>query len=62
MANIFGFSINFIDNELRNLFFQGRLNNKIDKVSGIIEFSHNKQNIDLYQTPIRKSDILINNM
>ena len=59
MANVFGVSTNFIDSELSNFISQGRLNAKIDKVSGIIECSHNEQNIDLYQTTIRESDILI---
>ena len=59
MANVFGVSTNFIDNELSNFISQGRLNAKIDKVSGIIECSHNEQNVDLYQTTIRESDILI---
>ena len=59
MANVFGVSTSFIDNELSNFISQGRINAKIDKVSGIIECSHNEQNVDLYQTTIRESDILI---
>ena len=59
MAKVFGVSTNFIDNELSNFISLGRINAKIDKVSGIIECSHNEQNIDLYQTTIRESDILI---
>ena len=59
MAKVFGVSTVFIDNELSNYISQGRINAKIDKVSGIIECSHNEQNIDLYQTTIRESDILI---
>ena len=59
MANVFGVSTNFIDNELSNFISQGRINAKIDKVSGIIECNHNEQNVDLYQTTIRESDILI---
>ena len=59
MANAFGVSVGFIDNELSNFISQGRLNAKIDKVSGIIECSHNEQNVDLYQDTIRESDILI---
>ena len=59
MANVFGVSTNFIDKELSNFISQGRINAKIDKVSGIIECSHNEQNVDLYQTTIRESDILI---
>ena len=59
MANAFGVSTNFIDNELSNFISQGRINAKIDKVSGIIECSHHEQNVDLYQNTIRESDILI---
>ena len=59
MANVFGVSTNFIDRELSNFISQGRINAKIDKVSGIIECSQNEQNIDLYQETIRDSDILI---
>ena len=59
MAKVFGVSTNFIDSELSNFISQGRINAKIDKVSGIIECSHNEQNVDLYQTTIRESDILI---
>ena len=59
MANVFGVSTSFIDNELSNFISQGRINAKIDKVSGIIECSHSEQNVDLYQTTIRQSDILI---
>ena len=59
MATVFGVSTNFIDRELSNFISQGRINAKIDKVSGIIECNHNEQNIDLYQATIRDSDILI---
>jgi 26S proteasome regulatory subunit N7 len=59
MAAVFGVSTNFIDRELSNFISQGRINAKIDKVSGIIETNHNEQNVDLYQAAIRDSDILI---
>ena len=59
MAKVFGVSTNFIDRELSNFISQGRINAKIDKVSGIIECNHNEQNVDLYQATIRDSDILI---
>ena len=59
MASVFGVSTNFIDRELSNFISQGRINAKLDKVSGIIECNHNEQNIDLYQATIRDSDILI---
>ena len=59
MAKVFGVSTNFIDRELSNFISQGRINAKIDKVSGIIECNHKEQNVDLYQATIRDSDILI---
>ena len=59
MASVFGVSTNFIDRELSNFISQGRINAKIDKVSGIIECNHKEQNVDLYQATIRDSDILI---
>ena len=59
MATMFGVSTNFIDRELSNFISQGRINAKIDKVSGIIECNHKEQSVDLYQATIRDSDILI---
>ena len=59
MAKVFGVSTNFIDRELSNFISQGRINAKIDKVSGIIDCNHNEENVDLYQATIRDSDILI---
>ena len=59
MAKVFGVSTNFIDRELSNFISQGRINAKIDKVSGIIECNHNEQNVDLFQATIKDSDILI---
>ena len=59
MAKVFGVSTSFIARELSNFISQGRINAKIDKVSGIIECNHNEENVDLYQATIRDSDILI---
>ena len=36
MANVFGVSQKFIDDELSNFISQGRISAKIDKVSGVI--------------------------
>lgn len=60
MANVFGVSPKFIDNELSNFIAQGRINAKIDKVSGIIECSQEEQSVDLYRSIIHKSDLLVN--
>ena len=40
MASAFGVSIDFLDTELSNFIYVGKLNCKIDKVSGIIESNH----------------------
>jgi 26S proteasome regulatory subunit N7 len=37
MANAFGVSSDFIDADLSNFIYVGKLNCKIDKVSGVIE-------------------------
>lgn len=60
MASVFGVSVQFIDNELSNFISQGRISAKIDKVAGIIECNQGDQSVDLYQTTIRDSDILLN--
>ena len=60
MANVFGVSQKFIDDELSNFISQGRNSAKIDKVSGVIECSQDEPTVDLYHNIIRDSDILIN--
>ena len=60
MANVFGVSQKFIDDELSNFISQGRISAKIDKVSGVIECSQDEPTVDLYHNIIRDSDILIN--
>ena len=57
MANVFGVSQKFIDDELSNFISQGRISAKIDKVSGV---SQDEPTVDLYHNIIRDSDILIN--
>ena len=60
MAAVFGVRVEFIDQELSNFISQGKLSAKIDKVSGIIECSQSDLTIDLYQSTLRDSDILLN--
>ena len=60
MAKVFGVSQKFIDSELSNYISQGRLSAKIDKVSGIIECSQDEPTVDLYNSIIHDSDLLLN--
>ena len=59
MAKVFGVSQKFIDSELSNYISQGRLSAKIDKVSGIIECSQDEPTVDLYNSIIHDSDLLL---
>jgi 26S proteasome regulatory subunit N7 len=49
-----------IISELSNFIAQGRISAKIDKVSGIIECVQDEPTVELYQTTIRDSDLLLN--
>ena len=60
MAKVFGVSIKFIDDELSTFISQGRLNAKIDKVSGIIQSTFDEPTVDRYNDLIQESDILMN--
>lgn len=60
MAKVFGVSTKFIDDELSNFISQGRLNAKIDKVSGIIQSTFDEPTVDRYNTVLRESDVLMN--
>lgn len=60
MASSFGVSGDFIDRELSNFIYNGRLNCKIDKVSGVIESNRPNKKAELFQTTIREGDALLN--
>ena len=60
MAFSFGVSEFFIDKELSNFISNGRINAKIDKVSGIIECVQEEPIVTLYHKSIRESDVLLN--
>lgn len=60
MATAFGLSPEFIDKELSNFIYNGKLNCKIDKVSGVIESNRANRRAELYQNSIRKGDALLN--
>lgn len=60
MANAFGVSSDFIDRELSNFIYNGKLNCKIDKVSGVIESNRPNRKAELFQQTIHKGDALLN--
>lgn len=59
MANAFGVSIEFIDKELSNFIYNGRLNCKIDKVAGVIESNRPNKKVELFQKTIQQGDALL---
>jgi len=60
MATAFGVSPDFMDKELSGFISSGRLNCKIDKVSGIIETNRPDAKNALYQKTIKQGDLLLN--
>jgi len=60
MATAFGVSNDFIDKELSTFIYNGKLNCKIDKVSGVIESNRPNKKAEMYQNTIRKGDALLN--
>ncbi|KAJ8047080.1 26S proteasome non-ATPase regulatory subunit 6 [Holothuria leucospilota] len=60
MADAFGVSIDFIDQELSRFIAAGRLHCKIDKVGGIVETNRPDSKNWQYQATIKQGDILLN--
>ncbi|CAG8500168.1 1435_t:CDS:2 [Cetraspora pellucida] len=60
MANAFGVSEDFIDNDLSKFIAAGRLNCVIDKVNGIVETNRPDAKNAQYQQTIKQGDILLN--
>lgn len=60
MANAFGVTKDFIDQELSRFIAAGRLHCKIDKVGGIVETNRPDSKNWQYQTCIKQGDILLN--
>jgi len=48
MASAFGVSCEFIDTELSTFIYNGKLNCKIDKVSGVIESNRPNRKVELF--------------
>ncbi len=60
MASAFGVSSEFLDIELSNFIYIGKLNCKIDKVSGVIESNRSNSKVMLFNDTIKKGDALLN--
>lgn len=60
MAAAFGVGSEFIDKELSTFIYNGKLNCKIDKVSGIIVSNQANKRAELFATSLRKGDALLN--
>jgi 26S proteasome regulatory subunit N7 len=60
MANAFGVSGDFIDKELSTFIYYGKLNCKIDKVSGVIESNRPNRKAELFQNTVQRGDALLN--
>ncbi|XP_014782448.1 26S proteasome non-ATPase regulatory subunit 6 isoform X1 [Octopus bimaculoides] len=60
MAETFGVTVEFIDQELSRFIAAGRLHCKIDKVGGIVETNRPDSKNWQYQATIRQGDILLN--
>ena len=60
MANAFGLSPDFIDKELSTYIYNGRLNCKIDKASGVIESNRPNRKAELFQNTVKIGDALLN--
>ena len=60
MASAFGVSSDFIDRELSTFIYNGKLNCKIDKVSGVIESNRPNRKAELFDNTIKNGDALLN--
>ncbi|KAL5015398.1 hypothetical protein ScPMuIL_009668 [Solemya velum] len=60
MADAFGVTVDFIDQELARFIAAGRLHCKIDKVGGIVETNRPDSKNWQYQATIKQGDILLN--
>lgn len=60
MAEAFGITKEFLDVELSNFIYNGKLNCKIDKVSGIIESNRPNRKAELFNNTVVKGDLILN--
>jgi len=60
MAQAFGVSVDFLDKELSTFIFLGKINCKIDKVSGVIESNRANKKASKFQACVKQGDHLLN--
>mmetsp|Transcript_31750 Transcript_31750/g.31027 ORF Transcript_31750/g.31027 Transcript_31750/m.31027 type:complete len:288 (-) Transcript_31750:29-892(-) len=60
MAKSFGVTPDFIDKELSNFIYIGRINCKIDKVNGVIESNRPNKKAALFNQTVKQGDHLLN--
>ncbi len=60
MARTFGVTTEFLDRELSRFIFSGRINAKIDKVSGVVQTQRADPKTALFTETIREGDALLN--
>ena len=60
MAEAFGVQNDFLDTELSNFIYSGKLNCKIDKVSGVIESNRPNHKVELFNQTVKQGDALLN--
>ena len=60
MARAFGVSVDFIDKELSNFIYIGKINCKIDKVMGVIHCNRPNRKAELFANTIKQGDALLN--
>lgn len=60
MAKAFGVRPEFIDKELSNFIYIGKINCKIDRVSGVIETNRPNRKAELFGNCVKQGDALLN--
>lgn len=60
MARSFGVSAEFIDRELSNFIYAGKLSCKIDKVNNVIESNRPNKKGELFNNSVKQGDLLLN--
>ncbi len=59
-AEAFGVTKEFLDVELSNFIDNGKLNCKIDKVSGIIESNRPNRKAEFFNNTVKQGDLILN--
>ncbi|CAH1105088.1 unnamed protein product [Psylliodes chrysocephalus] len=60
MSHQFGVSEDYIEDELSKLIAAGRLNYKIDKISGKVVNEHSESKMEVFKAVIKQGDIVLN--